>query len=118
MKWVEKHPGTYAFVNDDDPRPAVDLPEKEGVPLIISKPPWAVSESQIHDPNLGGDKQFEAAEHFDEERKKWTGGGKWARWEKSRKERAAKDKPAWRKERMEQERRKDEKIIKDAIAEL
>jgi len=94
------------------------LDAKEGLPMFITKPPWADAESTINDPHASGDEQAAATDHFMEEREKWTGSGKWARWERSRKQSWADNKPAWKKEQVRKEKEADEKIIKEAMAEI
>jgi len=96
MKWIEKSPGYYKLVEDDDPRPEVKLKAKEGSPTIKYVPSWKKYET----PMFSGDghSQFDAAEKFTQEREKeLRTDGKAARWEKSRRDWFAKQKNAWRK---------------------
>lgn len=98
MKWVFVSPGQYKFVSDEDPRPEVKLPDKEGIPNFVVAPPWGRHEDAMHSgvPEV----ERKATEAFlDEREQTMKTSTKWAKWERSRKERLAKDKPIWRKTR-------------------
>ena len=99
MKWVEIRSGKYKLVDDDDPRPEVGLESHKGSPNVQIAPPWKKYEvgQMIGNP----DSQFDTSEKFEAERQHaMKTDPSWRRWEKSRRERMAKEKPAWRKERM------------------
>ena|SRR3990172_1198949 len=99
MKWVLNTPGSYKLVEDEDPRPAVKLPSKPGMPNTRFTPSWKKYEAGqfLADPK----KQRGYSDKFEAERNHAIKTDKAAaRWEKSRRESLLKDKPAWRKERM------------------
>jgi len=117
MKWVLKSPGQYKLVDDDDPRPEVNLPSKAGAPNVHTPPSWAKYEAGMHhpDPKI----QDDASEKFlmaraDEMRRDPAA----KRREESRKQSVMKDKPAWRKDnlhKMEQQRRQEAKKIVESL---
>ena len=95
-KWIQLSPGHYRLVEDDDPRPAVKLKARKGTPNIKYVPSWKKYETPMF---MGdGHSQFDAADRFTKEREDAIHKDpKAARWEKSRREWFAKQKPAWRK---------------------
>lgn len=97
MKWVQVRDGSYKFVEDSDSRPAVKLSSKRlGVPFTPFQPSWKKHESEMW--NDDKRKSIAATDRFIEEREHEVRiDPRAARWEASRKERVAKDKPAWRK---------------------
>ena len=100
MKWVLVHPGSYKFVEDSDERPAVKLksPNKhfKYAPSLKYIPTWRKYEEAMTHPLSKN--QGEATDKFVAEREHQMKTDPIAkRWEESRKERVAKDKPAWRK---------------------
>ena len=95
LKWVEIRSGRYTLVDQDDPRPEVNLKTRIGPPNIAFTPSWKKYETPmfIGDPK----KQAEAADKFNEEREHAIKTDvKAARWEKSRKEWFGKQKHNWR----------------------
>ena len=103
MKWIQQSPGSYKLVEDTDERPEVKLPSKTlpNSSSIHTKfaPDWKKHEEGMHKGTP--DQQAEAADKFTAERDhalKVDGSAR--RWEESRKESWAKDKPQWRKEMM------------------
>jgi len=96
MKWVQVKVGTYRLVEDNDSRPEVKLPSKEGVPNIHIAPPWKKYEEGV---TVGTpDSQSDYSDKFISEREHtMKTEPKWKRWEESRRKSLAKDKPAWRK---------------------
>jgi len=102
MKWVKIREGYHKYVEDSDDRPAVILKNKKGIPYIKTSIPWASTEKYI---TIGDpEKERQAADIFDSERKEWTKTSlKLRRWEEDRKKSWAKDKPAWRKEQMKKD---------------
>lgn len=99
MKWVMIRVGNYKLVEDNDPRPEIDLPSKPGAPAVSFTPSWKKHEAAIHLGNA--DQQYEASDKFIAERAHEMRRDPQAkRWEESRKKSLAKDKPAWRKEKM------------------
>ena len=102
MKWVEVRSGKYKLVEDDDPRPAVTLQPKVGVPAIHIAPPWKKFEAPTFE--ASAPEQRVASDKFEASREHYTKIDKnWDRWEKSRRATLAKDKPAWVKKRMSQQ---------------
>lgn len=95
MKWVLVRDGSYKYVTDDDARPSVVLPNKPlGSIFIPYNPSWKKYESEMW--NDDKKRSIPATDKFIDEREHETRTDpKAARWEKSRKERVAKDKPAW-----------------------
>ena len=93
MKWVLVRDGVNKFVEDSDERPAIKLPNKKfGIPFIPFTPPWKKYEEGMHSDNTKT--SIESSEKFEQERDHTIKTDKLAaRWEKSRKERWAKDKP-------------------------
>lgn len=93
MKWVSVRPGLSRLVEDSDPRPAIKLPKKKlGIPFTPYVPPWKQFEEGMLNPNSKnqaeyGDKFTAAREH------EMRNDPKARKWEESRKERLAKDKP-------------------------
>ena len=99
VKWVEDTPGLYRLVDDEDPRPAVELPSRRGAPTIRYNPSWRKYEAGQFIGNA--DEQIEAGDKFLQEREhEMKVDPKARKWEESRKKSLLKDKPAWRKERM------------------
>lgn len=96
-KWVKIRDGKYKYVPDSDSRPSVTLPTKKLGPVYIPfKPSWGKYERDMW--NDDKDKSMKASDRFIDEREHETKTDpKAARWEASRKERWAKDKPEWRK---------------------
>jgi len=96
-KWVKVRDGKYKLVDDTDTRPVVRLPNKPlGIPFIPFSPSWKKYESEIW--NDDSRRSMTATDKFLDEREHETQTDSRARrWESSRKERVAKDKPAWRK---------------------
>ena len=95
MKWVQVRDGKYKYVSDDDARPAVTLPSKKpGIPSVPYQPPWAAYEKEVwHEDTKTS---IKATDRFDETRAhEVRTDPRAARWEASRKERLAKDKPQW-----------------------
>ena len=95
MKWVLNSPGNYRLVDNDDERPEVKLPGKKlGTPHIAYTPSWKKYEEGMHHPDnkkqaASGDKFFAEREHAlktDPQAR---------RYEESRKEAWAKEKPQW-----------------------
>lgn len=100
MKWVKISDGKHKLVPDSDPRPEdtefANRTTPPGSPHIAFKPSWAVFEPSMrsHDPKV----QRAATDLFMAERTRETAmSSKARRWEQSRKESWAKDKPTWRK---------------------
>lgn len=117
MKWISTKPGNYKLVEDDDPRPEVHLPSKEGSPSIHIAPPWKKYESGI---TVGTpDAQNDMSDKFLAEREHaMKTDPSLKRWEESRKKSVLKDKPAWRKDRIrkiEQEKRSEVKKIVESL---
>lgn len=100
MKWIEVRPGTYKLVDDSDERQAVNLPSKEGFPNIVNKPPWATYEKSMQAGNSKD--QEKATDAFFKERGEWTRDSqKLRQWEQDRRKEWAKNKPLWRKKKMQ-----------------
>ena len=100
-KWVQDSPGCYKLVDRTDPRPAVKLPDRglaQSSNIHVKyTPDWKKYEEGMHKGTP--DQQAEAADKFTAERDHQLKVDKSARrWEESRKESWAKDKPQWRKE--------------------
>jgi hypothetical protein len=104
MKWVLVRPGLHRLVEDSDDRPAVKLKSK-GVPKGLHTPytpPWKKYELGMTHPD--NNKQGEYTDKFNDVREHEMKTDPVAkRWEESRKERLAKDKPYWVKEQMKKE---------------
>lgn len=109
MKWITVRPGNYKLVEDDDPRPEVKLPSRPGAPSTHFSPSWKKYEAGVF---LGNAKQQEEySDKFMAERAHAIKTDPQARrWEESRRKSVAKDKAAWRKERM----KSDPILAKDA----
>jgi hypothetical protein len=95
MKWICVRDGVYKFVDNDDPRPSVKLPTKKiSIPFVPFQPSWKQYEGEIW--NDSTKRSVAATDKFLGERDYQTQRDpQAARWEASRKERLAKDKPAW-----------------------
>jgi hypothetical protein len=95
MKWVMIRDGIQRFVEDSDPRPAIKSTKKKlGSFFTPYSPPWKQWEApMLHQDSKNqtsaGDKFHEVREH------ELRTDPKARKWEESRKERVAKDKPAW-----------------------
>lgn len=101
MKWVETSINRYKLVEDEDPRPKVDLPNKKGVPSVLFTPSWKKYEQNYWTPDPEVKEDFKKTDAFLEEREHETKTDpKAKRWEESRKKEWAKNKPAWRKKMM------------------
>jgi len=96
-KWVQTRNGNYKYVVDTDLRPEVKLPDKKMGPVYVPYlPPWRQYEKDMW--NDDTKKSIHATDRFIDEREhELKVDVKAARWEKSRKARWDKDKPAWRK---------------------
>lgn len=94
-KWIKIREGNYKLVDDSDSRPEVKLPNKKmAAPFIPYSPPWKKYEQDIW--NDSTNKSIAATDKFMAEREHETRTDpRAAKWEASRKERHAKDKPAW-----------------------
>jgi len=95
MKWIQVRHGVYKFVSDNDSRPQVAPSNKKlGIPYIPFSPSWKKYEKDIW--NDSTKRSMKATDSFLGERDYQTKRDpQAARWEASRKERLAKDKPAW-----------------------
>lgn len=104
-KWVETTKGTYKLVDDNDVRPEVRLPNRQGAPHIMYTPSWATYEPLMHSGNP--QTEISATEAFIAERDRETRHSEKARkWEEGRKKSWAREKPNWVK--------KERKLTKDA----
>lgn len=102
-KWVQSSPGRHKLVEDDDERPAVKLKKRKGAPVIKFVPSWKKHEKEMNLPHIGDKDQMDATDKFMSERDHAMKiDSKARRWEESRKETLAKNKPAWRKKMMRQ----------------
>lgn len=95
MKWVKIHNGSFKFVEDSDPRSSVYIPKKPfGIPYTPFNPSWKKYEKDMW--NTDYKRSSKATDKFIAEREyEMRTDPKAARWEKSRKEGWAKDKPLW-----------------------
>lgn len=103
-KWVKVRQGNYKYVGDDDPRPAVIPPKRKiGLPYIKFIPSWRKYEQNFL--NIDPDKKSsnEMTDKFIAEREFQTKTDPRAkRWEESRQQEWAKNKPVWRKKMMKE----------------
>ena len=103
MKWVLTSPNHYKLVPDDDPRPAVLLPDRKGVPTLLFTPSWRKYEQNYWSPDPDKKISNDKTDKFLAEREHETKTNlKARRWEESRKKEWAKNKPAWRKKMMKE----------------
>lgn len=101
MKWIQDTPNRYKLVEDDDPRPEVQLKDKNGMPFVKYTPSWKAYEQNYWTPDPERKPNNKLTDKFLEEREhQIKNDPKARRWEKSRKESWAKDKPQWRKAMM------------------
>jgi len=91
MKWILLSPGQYKLVEDNDPRPGVELKSRvhTGAPTIKFNPSWRKYEKSVH--------LLDGADKFTKERDhEIKTNPKAARWEKSRRESLQRQKHDWR----------------------
>ncbi len=62
---------------------------------LSTRPPWEEPLKDIPRTIENPDANIKCYEESERLKKQWTRTGKWAAWEKSRKERAMKNKPLW-----------------------
>jgi len=99
-KWIYYSPNQYKYVSDDDPRPEIKLKPREiGNTYAKFVPSWKKYEPDIL--NVDRKEDFKRNDAFLAEREHETKtDSKARRWEESRKQEWARNKPAWRKQMM------------------
>lgn len=103
MKWIQTSINRYKLVDDEDPRPKVNLPDKKGTPGILFTPSWRKYEQNYWTPDPERPQDNKKTDAFLAERDHETKTDpKAKRWEESRKVEWAKNKPAWRKKMMKE----------------
>lgn len=84
-----------------------DFIEKIKTINLSTRPPWEEPLKDIPRMINNPDANLAIYEESERQKKNWTKTGKWARWEKARKERAMKNKPLWIKRGAKAEERMD-----------
>ena len=100
MKWVQVRDGSYKYVNDNDPRPSVELHKRQiGDTYVKFTPSWKKYEQNYWTPDPERTSDNKTTDKFLAERDHETKTDpKARRWEDSRKKEWARNKPAWRKQ--------------------